>query len=190
MNHEPVRKLHRLGTSRAELSRHDNLAAFGTRLHDKAKHTIARPVAKSALCGTTTEVSASPTDGETTKQLVSQTLALCNGGEAPGLHLLGIQFEGVLGEFESFLDEGGKLANTATFLAKDFLGMGGTNDNLQIHVQAVIRQVWQRVRTSVRACVTRTSQPEYPSSESSRVKNSFNSARKTPSATNLRFLLI
>ena len=43
--------------------------------------------------------------------------------------------------------------------------------------------------TSVRAWVTRTSQPEYPSSESSRVKKSLSSARKTPSATNFLLLL-
>ena len=46
------------------------------------------------------------------------------------------------------------------------------------------------VLTSVRAWVTRTSQPEYPSSESSRVKKSLSSARKTPSATNFLLLLI
>lgn len=39
---------------------------------------------------------------------------------------------------------------------------------------------------SVRAWVTRTSHPEYPSSDSSRVKNSLSSAAKTPSATNWR----
>lgn len=39
---------------------------------------------------------------------------------------------------------------------------------------------------SVRVGVTRTSTPEYPSSASSRVKNSFNSALKTPSPTNYK----
>jgi hypothetical protein len=76
------------------------------------------------------DVSGSPTNSKTTKKLVPQTLALCNGGETPGLHLLSIEFKRVLGEFESFLDEGGKLANTATLFAKDFLSMCGTNDNL------------------------------------------------------------
>merc|ERR1719315_333248 len=41
---------------------------------------------------------------------------------------------------------------------------------------------------SVLVGVTRTSTPEYPSSASSLVKNSFNSALKTPSATNFLFL--
>merc|ERR1719384_497139 len=40
---------------------------------------------------------------------------------------------------------------------------------------------------SVRVGVTLTSTPEYPSSASSRVKNSLSSALKTPSATNFRF---
>ena len=76
------------------------------------------------------DASGSPTNSKTTKKLVPQTLALRNCGETPSLHLLSIEFERVLGEFESFLDEGGKLANTATLLAKDFLSMCGTNDNL------------------------------------------------------------
>merc|ERR1719445_1771111 len=40
---------------------------------------------------------------------------------------------------------------------------------------------------SVRVGVTLTSTPEYPSSASSRVKNSLSSALKTPSATSFRF---
>ena len=139
MNHEPVGKLHRLGTSSAELSGHDNLTALCTRLHDKSKHTITRPAAKSASCGTPAVISVSPTNSETTKKLVSQALTLCNSRETTGLHLLGIELKRVLREFESLLDEGGKLANSATFLAKDFLGMCGTNDNLQVHVQAATR---------------------------------------------------
>jgi hypothetical protein len=79
-------------------------------------------------------VSASPTNSKTTKKLVPQTLTLRNGGETPGLHLLSIEFKGVLRKFESFLDESGKLANTTTFLAKDLLSMCGTNDNLQVQV--------------------------------------------------------
>jgi hypothetical protein len=76
------------------------------------------------------DVSGSPTDSKTTKKLVPQTLALRNGRETPGLHLLSIEFKRVLREFEPLLDEGSKLANTATLLAKDFLSMCGTNDNL------------------------------------------------------------
>ena len=74
--------------------------------------------------------SGSPTNSKTTEKLVPQTLALRHGGETPGLHLLSIEFKCVLREFESFLDECGKLANTTTLLAKDFLSMCGTNDNL------------------------------------------------------------
>jgi hypothetical protein len=76
------------------------------------------------------DVSGSPTNSKATEKLVPQTLALGNGGETTSLHLLSIELKRVLGELESFLDEGGKLANTATLLAKDFLSMCGTNDNL------------------------------------------------------------
>jgi hypothetical protein len=71
-----------------------------------------------------------PTNSKTAEKLVPQTLTLRNGREAPGLHLLSIEFKRVLGEFESLLDEGGKLANTTTLLAKDFLSMCSANDNL------------------------------------------------------------
>jgi hypothetical protein len=80
------------------------------------------------------EVLASPTNSKTTKKLVPQTFTLRNGGKTPGLHLLGIEFKGVLGEFESFLDESSKFTNTATLLAKDFLSMCGPNDNLQVQI--------------------------------------------------------
>jgi hypothetical protein len=78
---------------------------------------------------------ASPTNSKATKKLVPQTLALRNGGETPSLNLLSIEFKRVLGEFESLLDESGKLANTATLLAKDFLSVCGTNDNLRLQVE-------------------------------------------------------
>ncbi len=84
------------------------------------------------------DVSDSPTNSKTTKKLVPQTFTLCNCGETASLNLLSIEFESILGEFESFLDEGGKLANTTTFLTKDFLSMRGTNDNLQGQVKSTI----------------------------------------------------
>lgn len=71
-----------------------------------------------------------PTDGKTTEQLVTQTLALCDGGETTVLHLLRVQFEGVLGKLETFLDESSKLTDSATLLTQNFLGVGGTDDDL------------------------------------------------------------
>jgi len=85
------------------------------------------------------DVSGSPTNSKPTKKLVPQSLALRNGGETPGLHLLSVEFKRVLGEFESFLDEGGKLADTATFLTENFLGMCGADDNLKSRVQEAIK---------------------------------------------------
>jgi hypothetical protein len=131
VNHEPVGKLHRLGTRRAEFSRHNNLTALSTRLHDKPKHAITRAAAESVSRVRLEDVPYSPTNGKATKKLVPQAFTLSNRREAACLHLLGIELKGVLRKFESFLNEGRKLANTATFLAEDFLSMGSTNDNLQ-----------------------------------------------------------
>lgn len=103
-----------------------------------------------------------PADGKTAKKLVPQALALRDGREAAVLNLLGVQLKGVLGEFEALLHEGSKLADAATLLAKDLLGVGGTDDNLRVSEslrKAVILKMY-RWRTSVRAWVTRTSHPE------------------------------
>ena len=47
------------------------------------------------------------------------------------MNLLGVKLERVLGELETLLHEGSKLTDTATLLAKDLLGVGGTNNNLK-----------------------------------------------------------
>jgi hypothetical protein len=47
------------------------------------------------------------------------------------LDLLSEEFKGIFREFETFLDESSKLANTATFFTEYFLGVGCTNDDLK-----------------------------------------------------------
>lgn len=74
VDHEAVGELHALGAGSAELTRDDNLATLGTRLHDEAQDTIA---------GTT--------DGETVEKLVAEGLALGDGGKTAGLDLGGVQ---------------------------------------------------------------------------------------------------
>ena len=104
-------ELHGLGTGGTELARNDNLATLGTRLHDESQDTVA-----------------STADGKTVEKLVAQALTLSDGGETAVLDLGGIEGDGVLGELEALLDEGGELANAAALLTKDFLGVGGTDD--------------------------------------------------------------
>ena len=71
-----------------------------------------------------------PTDGKTTEELVPQALALCDGRETTVLDLLGVQLQGVLGEFEALLHKGSKLTDAAPLLTQDLLGVSSTNDNL------------------------------------------------------------
>jgi len=73
----------------------------------------------------------SPADSETTKEFVPQTLALSDSRETTVLNLLGVEFEGVFGEFETFLDESSELTDAATLLTKNLLGVGGTDDDLK-----------------------------------------------------------
>ena len=113
VNHEAVGELHGLGTGSTELTRDNNLTTLGTRLHDETEDTIA---------GTS--------NGKTVQKLVSEGLALSDGGETTVLDLGGVEGDGVLGELESLLDERGELANAAALLTENLLGVGGSDDNV------------------------------------------------------------
>lgn len=113
VNHESVGELHALGTGSTELTRDDNLTTLGARLHDESEDTIA---------GTS--------DGETVEELVAEGLALGDGGETTVLDLGGVERDGVFGELESLLDEGGELADAATLLTENLLGVGGSDDDV------------------------------------------------------------
>lgn len=113
VDHEPVGELHALGTSRTQLSGDHNLATLRTALHDESEHTIA-----------------GSSDGETVEELVSEGLALGDGRETTVLHLGRVEGDGVFGELESLLDEGGELADSAALLAQDFLCVRGPDDDV------------------------------------------------------------
>lgn len=106
-------ELHALGTGGPELSGDDDLATLGARLHDEAEDTVA-----------------SPSDGQTIEKLVSEGLALGDGGETAVLDLGGVEGDGVLGELEALLDERGELADAATLLSKNLLGVCGADDDV------------------------------------------------------------
>ena len=113
VDHEAVGELHGLCAGSTELSGDDNLATLGAALHDEAQDTIA---------GTT--------DGKTVEELVAEGLALGDGAETAVLDLGGVEGDGVLGELEALLDEGGELADAAALLSKDLLGVGGADDDV------------------------------------------------------------
>ena len=71
-----------------------------------------------------------PADGKTTKELVTEGLALGDSGETTVLNLLSVELEGVFGELETLLNERSKLTDAATLLTQNFLGVGGTDDDL------------------------------------------------------------
>jgi hypothetical protein len=111
VDHETVRELHGLGTGSTQLSGNDNLTTLGTALHDESQDTVAGSA-----------------DGQTVEELVAEGLALSDGGQTAVLDLGGIEGDGVLGELEALLDEGGELADAATLLTENFLSVGGTDD--------------------------------------------------------------
>ena len=71
-----------------------------------------------------------PADGETTKKLVAERLALGDGRETTVLDLLSVKLKGVVGELEALLDERGELTDAATLLTQNLLGMGSADDKL------------------------------------------------------------
>jgi len=113
VDHETVGELHRLGTGSTQLTRDDDLATLGTRLHNESENTVG---------GTS--------DGKTTEELVSERLALGDSVETTVLNLLGVELERVVGELESLLDESSELTDAATLVTKNLLGVGGTDDDL------------------------------------------------------------
>lgn len=112
VDHETVTELHSLGTGSTELARNNNLAALGTRFHNEADDTVA---------GTA--------DSQTVKQLELDGFGLGDSAETAVLDTLGVKFDGVFGEAETLLNEGGEFTDTATLLAEDVLGVGGADDD-------------------------------------------------------------
>ena len=131
VDHETVGELHGLSTGSTELARDDNLATLGTGLHDETKDTIAGPTITDqyARVRRSRHIYA-PADGKATKELVAQAFALSNGRKTTVLDLLGVELKGVIRELEALLNERGEFADAATLLAQNFLGVGGTDDNL------------------------------------------------------------
>jgi len=113
VDHEAVGELHGLGTSGAQLAGDDNLATLGTRLHNETEDTVA--------C---------TTDGKTVEELVTEGLALGDSGETAGLDLGGVEGDAVGGELVTVGDQAGKLADPATLLTKNLLGVGGADDDV------------------------------------------------------------
>lgn len=113
VDHETIGELHTLRTSSTQLSGNDNLATLSATFHDESEDTIA--------CSA---------NSQTVEELVAERLALCNGGETTVLDLGGVQGDGVLGELESLLDEGGEFADSSSLLAENFLGVGCADDNI------------------------------------------------------------
>lgn len=170
-NEKTYGEFHALRPSSPQLPRNHHLAPFRTAFHDETQHAVARS-----------------SDRQSVEQFVAQGFALRDGGEAAVLHLGGIEGDGVLGELEAFLDEGGQFADAAALLAEDFLGVCCADDYELVRIKMITRIVAREemgleinrwgasVLISVTVGVTRTSTPEYPSSASSRWKNSFSSA--------------
>jgi len=113
VNHETISELHALGTSSTKLSRDNNITALSTTLHDESKDTIA-----------------SSSNSKTVEEFVSEGLALSDGRETSVLDLGGVERDGIFGELESLLDEGGEFANSSSLLAENFLCVGGSNDDV------------------------------------------------------------
>ena len=104
-------ELHALSSSSPQLPRNHHLTSLRSTLHDETQHTIA-----------------SSPHSQSVEQLVAQRFALGDSGETPVLDLGGVEGDGVLGELEAFLDEGGQFTDAAPLLAEDFLGVCCADD--------------------------------------------------------------
>jgi hypothetical protein len=113
LNHVALLELHDLGTLRAQLARHDNLATLRALLHDEADDTVRRAPHR-----------------ETAEKLELQGLGLRLRAEAAVLDALGVQLDASLGELEALLHNRRKLANALALLAEHLLRVSRADDNL------------------------------------------------------------
>ena len=104
-------EFHALGSRSPQLPRNHHLASLRSALHDETEHTVARSPHRESI-----------------EQFIPERFALRDGGETAVLDLGGVEGDGVFGEFEAFLDEGGQFADAAPLLAKDFLGVCCADD--------------------------------------------------------------
>jgi len=189
VDHQPVDELHRLGSLPTKFPGNDHLAALGARLHDESQDAVA-----------------GASDGQTADQLVTERLGLSDRAETASCHLFGVELDGAIGIVEALLHDGSELTDALAFVAQYVLRARGENDDFRArrrhaHLQAGSfegdRGRGGEERDEGKGGMRRggwreagriSSTPLYPSSANSRVKNSFNSALKTPSWTNFRFL--
>jgi hypothetical protein len=102
MNHKPISKFHRLGTSSTKFPRNNNFTPLGTGFHNKPQNTIT-----STKIQQYTQNKWIPSYSQASQKFVSQTLALSNSTQASLLDFFSVKFDGAFTEFETFLDEGG-----------------------------------------------------------------------------------
>lgn len=107
VNHKTIDKFHGLCALAAELTRDNDFTATGTRLHDKAKNTVAGLA-----------------DWDFSEELELEGLALGDSAEAAVLDALSKELNGVIGKTKAFLNKGSELLNAASTLSKDALGAG------------------------------------------------------------------
>ncbi len=104
-------EFHAFRSRGSQFPRDHDLTSLGARFHDEAQDAVA----------------GSP-HGEAVEEFVAEGLALGDGAEAAVLDFGGIQGDGVFGEFEAFLDQGGEFPDAATLLAEHFLGVCCADD--------------------------------------------------------------
>ena len=85
---------------------------------------------------------------------------MSDGRKTTVLDLGSIERDGVFGELEALLDEGGEFSYAAALLAKDFLSVRGADDCGRQLVDIEGAQVHIHLLISVTVGVTRTSTPE------------------------------
>lgn len=146
-------EFHGLGTGSPQLSRNNDLATLGTRLHDKPQDTIART-----------------TDSKPVKEFVAKRLALGNCTKTAVLNLGSVERDRVFGELETFLNERSELTDAAPLLSENLLGVGSTDDyEMSVSSSPLSRfstSIWamklreKNILISVTVGVTRTSTPE------------------------------
>jgi hypothetical protein len=138
VDHESVGELHGLCSGGSQFTRDDDFTTLGAGFHNESKDTVTSSangtMNQSRIHIASRNLDNSPSDSQTTQQLVSQRLGLSNSAQSSVLDLFSVKLQRVFGELESLGDQGGEFSDSSTLFTEDVLGVSGSDDDLGLGV--------------------------------------------------------
>lgn len=135
VDHESVGELHRLGSGGSQFTGDDDFATLGAGFHDESQDTVTSSVDQKDQPTFPTRLRPdSPSDSQTTQQLVSQRLGLSNSAQSSVLDLFSVKLQRVFGELESLGNQRGQFPDSSSLFTENILSVGRSDDDFGLGV--------------------------------------------------------